>query len=383
MLHARDRWPVCRFVATLALTLVLPLLVAAPAAGQEAQPTEGGAQAAAPDPQAAPWWTRVRFSGDFRTRFEAFRQQGLEDRNRGRIRLRFNFEIDVNDEVTVGMRLATGNPLDPTTANQSFKDFLTRKPLTLHRAYMTYAPKAARGLKLGAGVFEPPVTMTNQIWDDNISWEGAWQQFGRSTKSGFSARAVAAQVVLSELEAGSDALMFAESGEIGFEAGTRALSVTVTDFQYRNVDQVAVAVYSGALDTRNSNLPRVDAAGHGTRLRLRVPSCRHHRQGDPGHVACRVPARHHRRLGQEPRRGGRSEHRDLAGDHGGARRTSRHRRVELRLRASGAGRGAVTLRVRRSRTCEQPDDALRQDRVCRGASHECRVRGDLRQADTR
>jgi hypothetical protein len=126
---------------------------------------------------------------------------------------------------------------------------------------MTYAPKAAPGLKVGAGMFEPPITMTSQIWDDNISWEGAWQQFARSAGSGLAATATAAQVVLSEVEAGDDAMMFAESGEVSYRAGDRSLSLTVTDFKYKDADQVAAAVYSGALDTRNSNLSRTDADG--------------------------------------------------------------------------------------------------------------------------
>jgi hypothetical protein len=253
-----------RLVALLGCLLILFLFETASGFAQTPPPE---IQSPAPDTDSASaqnppaWWQRFHFSGDFRARFEMFRQEGMEPRNRGRIRLRLNLGTDINDEFAFGLRLATGNPLDPTTSNQSFDDFLTRKPFTLHRAYLTYTSQAAKGLKLGAGIFEPPITMSNQIWDDNISWAGGYEQVARSAGP-ISFKAVAAQVVINELSASKDALMFAESGEVGVKAGAHSFSATVTDYQYRQADQIAVAVETGALDTRNSNLLRRDAAGH-------------------------------------------------------------------------------------------------------------------------
>jgi len=134
-----------------------------------------GAQATA-DTTAAPWWTRVTAGADFRARIEGFTQEDSPDRLRSRLRLRVSAGAAINDDLDVGVRLVTGNPADPITANQTFTDWSVRKPITVDRAFMTYHPHSIPALRLGAGKFEAPVRITNQILDDNLSWEGAYEQ---------------------------------------------------------------------------------------------------------------------------------------------------------------------------------------------------------------
>jgi hypothetical protein len=49
------------------------------------------------------------FSGDIRGRFEPFFQEGAPNRNRERIRLRFNMSGKISDEFSAGFSLATGS----------------------------------------------------------------------------------------------------------------------------------------------------------------------------------------------------------------------------------------------------------------------------------
>src|SRR5689334_5541432 len=95
-------------------------------------PQDPPAQNPSPEPEAPkPWWQTISFGGDFRLRFETFRMREAPDRNRARFRLRLEGSADVDPDLSLHFRLATGNPADPTTSNQTFKGFLTKKPLTV------------------------------------------------------------------------------------------------------------------------------------------------------------------------------------------------------------------------------------------------------------
>ena len=77
-------------------------------------------------------------------RAETFQQGESPDRFRGRMRLRFAAGMQINPDVEVGVRLVTGNPFDPITANQTFTGWFTRKPITVDRAFVVYHPSALR-----------------------------------------------------------------------------------------------------------------------------------------------------------------------------------------------------------------------------------------------
>src|SRR3984893_3050955 len=57
---------------------------------------------------------RFRFNGDIRVRGESFFQDGVADRNRGRVRVRFGVDGKLNEDFVGGFALATGSLGDPT-----------------------------------------------------------------------------------------------------------------------------------------------------------------------------------------------------------------------------------------------------------------------------
>jgi hypothetical protein len=126
------------------------------------------------------WWNRINWSGDFRYRLEtnndedpANNASGTEFRNR--VRARLKMEAQVNDEMSVIMRLATGSSSSPTSANQTLQDRLDKKQVWLDQMYLIYSPEALAGFDILAGKMENPFIRVggNQvIWDSDINLEG-------------------------------------------------------------------------------------------------------------------------------------------------------------------------------------------------------------------
>src|SRR5687768_14521179 len=108
----------------LCLLLLAGLMLAAPAAAQSGNTSP--AQPAAPDAP-KPWWERLTFYGDFRSRYEGFLQEDTEPRHRGRFRLRFGVRTTIAEGLDFNLRLASGDAADVTSTNQSLTDFLNRK----------------------------------------------------------------------------------------------------------------------------------------------------------------------------------------------------------------------------------------------------------------
>ena len=219
------------FIAAFAITV----LTAAPAWAQSSQP----------------WWERIRFGGDFRERLEGFFQDGATTRQRVRFRLRLTMNSEINDDVAFGLRLGSGDSGNPISTNQSFSDVLTNKPINIDRAYMTYNPSGAKALTLGGGKFSIPVTRTEMTFDNDLNWEGIYQQVRGSTGP-VSYRFVAAQVPLEESSGNDDAILFAAYGEIGVSFGDHRLQVSVADYGFRDVDRVAIALNAKDIG-RNTN----------------------------------------------------------------------------------------------------------------------------------
>lgn len=115
---------------------------------------------------------RFRWTGDVRTRGESFVQQGVADRNRARIRVRFGFEGKLNEDFTGGIALATGSLGDPTTTNETFTNNFDRKTIGLDRGWIAYNPVAHKWLTLTGGKFAYLWQRTSVTFDPDLSPEG-------------------------------------------------------------------------------------------------------------------------------------------------------------------------------------------------------------------
>jgi hypothetical protein len=217
-----------------------------------------------PAPAQKPWWERITFGGDFRGRYEGFYQDDRETRHRERFRLRVSLTTPIHDEVTFGLRLASGVPTDLTSTNQSFTDFLNRKAINLDQMFLTYTPKAAKGLTIGGGKFGYPITRTQMVWDDDLNWEGTYQQYAWSAADRTSFRLTAVQSPINELSADDDSFMFAWNGQVSQKVGAHTVQLSVADYQFVRVDAIAVAVDARGLSNPLTNFTTRNAAGRVT-----------------------------------------------------------------------------------------------------------------------
>jgi hypothetical protein len=258
-------------IGTSLVTLHIPSAVHAQAT---VQPTQ---QAASPETQPSgnktpeqpatpappkPWWERLTFYGDFRARYEGFFQEEVESRQRERFRFRIGMRTPVFEGLDFNLRLASGDAADVTSTNQSLTDFLNRKPINIDQLSLAYTPTTFKPLTLGVGKYAMPVTRTQMVWDDDVNWEGTYEQLSFSGGLPVTFRLVGVQSPINEVGAGEDAFMFGEYAQAGFRVAGHAVQISVADYVFRNPDQIAVALDQRAvIRTQSTNVLRRNEAG--------------------------------------------------------------------------------------------------------------------------
>lgn len=137
------------------------------------------------------WLKDLKFSGDLRLRYEAFKYSAdaaeTDDRNRFRYRLRYGFEKKFNEEMSVGFSMASGENtgtnglnIDPTSTNTSFDNNFNFKSVNIEKAYATYKPSflSNRGVlsstSITGGKMNNPFEKgsSDMIWDRDVKPEG-------------------------------------------------------------------------------------------------------------------------------------------------------------------------------------------------------------------
>lgn len=118
------------------------------------------------------WADRITFSGDIRDRFEYIDERGKDVRTRNRIRFRLGATAEVNDNMSVGFRLASGGD-DPTSTNQTLDGSFSTKDIRLDLAYFDY--KLNDELTLTGGKMKNPFIKPGKspiLWDGDLNPEG-------------------------------------------------------------------------------------------------------------------------------------------------------------------------------------------------------------------
>ena len=115
---------------------------------------------------------RFRLSGDVRVRGEAYNQEGVPDRNRARVRVRFGMDGQLNEDFIAGIALATGSLGDPTSTNETLTNVFDRKTIALDRGFITYNPIAHHWLSLTGGKFAYTWQRTSVTFDPDLNPEG-------------------------------------------------------------------------------------------------------------------------------------------------------------------------------------------------------------------
>ncbi len=140
------------------------------------------------------WAENLKFSGDFRLRYDSQiydfaakgspSSDGQKDRNRARYRLRFGLvKTWMEDQMEVGFRLASGNSNDPTSTNQTLGESgagevgFAKRPIWVDLAYAKYAPKEIKGLSITGGKMKNPMLFNDVFFDTDVNPEGFWAEY--------------------------------------------------------------------------------------------------------------------------------------------------------------------------------------------------------------
>ena len=209
----------------------------------------------------APWYQRIRFGGDFRSRYEGFFQDDTPTRNRARLRLRVRLDTDINEDAGLHIQLASGDPGTPVSTNQTFTDFFQPKPISLDRAYVSYNPEAASAITLGIGKFNAPQTTTQLVFDDDLNFEGGWEQVSWKPREGTEVTFIGLQSALNERSASEDSYMLGGVGEVTVAFGQHSLLLSAANYSWGNEDQIAVASAGGPLESILTNSLRRGSTG--------------------------------------------------------------------------------------------------------------------------
>ena len=125
------------------------------------------------------------FGGDVRFRVEPFwggpvatvagQSVNPLEQVRTRVRVRFNVDAKINDQLSGGFSVASGDINDPISTNQTLSAYYTRKFFLLDRFFIKYNPNFFKPFTLTVGKFAYPWYRTELTWDNDLNPEGAAQ----------------------------------------------------------------------------------------------------------------------------------------------------------------------------------------------------------------
>ena len=211
------------------------------------------------------WLEMVTLFGDLRLRYEGLYEHNLNANNRERLRGRLGMAVNPAEEVGMTFRLATGDPNDPISTNQSFTNTFTRKPFNLDWAYLTVKPGKTFHIEPGwftlvGGKFgvNQLYRITEMMWDDDLAPEGALEIFNLfDHREGFfrSVKVTGLQWVVDQVSTASDPWVIGGQGVVDMAVdGTANWTVALADYGYQNLNEVATKFISSTGSSPNSSL---------------------------------------------------------------------------------------------------------------------------------
>jgi hypothetical protein len=186
---------------------------------------------------------RFRFAGDVRVRGENFTQQGIQDRNRARLRVRFGVEGKLNEDFNAGIYLATGSLGDPTTTNETLTSNFDRKTIGLDKAFITYNPVAHNWVSVTAGKFPYLWQRTSVTGDPDLNPEGFDQKFsfelhGPVVKN-FTVQGI--ELLYNESSAGQDSYALGAQGSAKLQFGPWTATPSFLSLKWNRPDAILQA----------------------------------------------------------------------------------------------------------------------------------------------
>lgn len=96
-----------------------------------------------------------------------------QDRDRFRARVRLGADLAITDSLLAGVRMTTGNTIDPVSTNQTLGTYGARYQTQLDQAFVRYqAAGDMPWLTAWGGRFDNPWLSTDLVWDADLGFEG-------------------------------------------------------------------------------------------------------------------------------------------------------------------------------------------------------------------
>ena len=92
------------------------------------------------------------------------------DRQRMLVRARLGLQANIADDVTAGVRVATGNSATPVSTNQTLGSDFSKYSVFFDRAYLQYQPDPS--LTLWGGRMPNPWLSTSLVWSSELNFDG-------------------------------------------------------------------------------------------------------------------------------------------------------------------------------------------------------------------
>jgi hypothetical protein len=197
---------------------------AAPASTPAAGPPAVIAVAGPDEPK-----SRFDVSGDLRLRYEANYGAETGDWDRGTLRGRLGATYVVTDAITIGARLATGDPDNPRSTDVTFSSFADDFDISLDMAYAAYSFGDS---KAWGGKFALPFTKTELVWDGDVNPQGVGATY-RLPVGSAKLRFSGLYFLVDHSVAGTDSSMI--GGQVGMEmpaSETLKFDVAVAQYDY-------------------------------------------------------------------------------------------------------------------------------------------------------
>lgn len=157
---------------------------------------------------------RLQLASDFRLRYEGnYGDADARDWDRGVLRARLRASYAVNDWLTVGGELATGDSNDPNSTDITLSNFDDDLEVSLSQAYAKFD---FGNLDIWGGKFPLPFARTELVWDGDVNPQGVSGVYRLPLSNGSSLRFSSLYFLVDHSVAGTDSSML--GNQLAFES---------------------------------------------------------------------------------------------------------------------------------------------------------------------
>lgn len=178
---------------------------------------------------------RLNVSGDLRLRTQGDYSDAARDHTSAQVRGRLGATYTVNDRVTLGARLITGDADDPNSVDVQLSNFDDDLQVSLDLAYAQFS---FGDLKLYGGKIPQPFARTDLVWDGDVNPQGVSAVYKRPFADGSALRASSIFFIVDEQAVAADSTMV--GGQLGYDSAAIGawkydLSAAYYDYRLGNV----------------------------------------------------------------------------------------------------------------------------------------------------